>query len=83
MTTNTLSNLSTKRVVEPLPRPIISKETKVAVDTLPCWILLRQQAPLTACHHEVQNPIDNPSHIQCRGRPPGFAGGINSLIQFH
>src|SRR2546421_11457335 len=64
MTTCSATNLGSQRVMEPLPGAIITPLREVGVDTLPCWILPRQHAPLTATDDDIQNAIDDRSHLQ-------------------
>src|SRR5207302_5264551 len=71
----TLSDLSSKGVMNPLPRSIITKHAKIGVHALPCWILTRQHSPLAPCHCQVQDRIDDPSHVQCSWAPPWLCGG--------
>src|SRR2546423_1390367 len=51
--------------MEPLQVAIITPLPEVGVDTLPCRILPRQHAPLTATDDDIQNAIDDRSHLQC------------------
>src|SRR5947209_8922078 len=64
MATSLPTQLSAKRVVDALPRPIITPVSKVGVDTLPRWVLPRQHPPLTPTHDDVHDRIDDPSHLQ-------------------
>src|SRR5438874_9938178 len=65
MTTCSATNLGSQRVMEPLPGAIITPLPEVGVDTLPGRILPRQHAPLTATDDDIQNAIDDRSHLQC------------------
>src|SRR5947209_3870459 len=69
MTTGSATDLGTQRVVKPLPRSIITPLLKVGVHTLPCWILPRQHPPLASTDDNIQDRIDNRSHVQ-RARSP-------------
>src|SRR6266567_5665560 len=63
VTTSALSHLGPQRVVEPLPRSIITPLLEVGGDTLPRWILPRQHAPLASTHYHIQDRIDHRSHL--------------------
>src|SRR5438876_1876410 len=71
MTTCASTNLGTERVVKPLPRPIITPLLEVGGHTLPGRILARQHPPLTATHDDVQDAMDDRSHVQ-RARSPSW-----------
>lgn len=62
--THSLTHLSAKRVMEPLPCPIIAPLVEVGVHALPRRVLPRQHAPLTATDDNVQDRIDDRSHLQ-------------------
>src|SRR5712691_6441654 len=64
MTTCSSTKLGTKRVVEPLPGSIITELSEVGVDTLPGRILPRQHPPLATRDGQVQDGIDDRSHVQ-------------------
>src|SRR5213076_2818191 len=58
------TQLSAKRVVDTLPRSIITPLLEVAVDTLPGRILPGKHAPLASTHDKIQDRIDDRSHLQ-------------------
>src|SRR5207244_7970916 len=50
--------------MDPLPCSINLALLEVGVHALPRWVLPRQHAPLTATHDNVQDRIDDRSHLQ-------------------
>jgi hypothetical protein len=61
--TGSLTHLGSERVVKSLPRSIITPRAKIRVPTLPGRILTRQHAPLAATDHDVQDTVDDCSHV--------------------
>ncbi len=55
---------SPQRVVDALPGPVIPPSAKIAIHALPFGIFLGQHPPLDATHSDVQDPIDDLTHIQ-------------------
>ena len=74
MATYLPADLGSQRVVNSLPRSIIAPLLEVRVHTLPRWILVRQHPPLTATYHEIQDPIDDRSHVQRARSSSGLCG---------
>src|SRR5947209_5107983 len=64
MTTGSSTNLGSKRVVKPLPCSVIAPLLKVGVHALPRRVLPRQHPPLASADDNIQDRIDDRSHLQ-------------------
>jgi len=74
-----LSNASPKRVMDALPRSIITKRLKVGIHTWPLRIVRGKHSPLASRHYHRQDRIDHRSHTQ-RSRPSSRLGGRDQVF---
>lgn len=64
VSTSTSSYHGSHCVMNPLPRTVVTPDPKVVVDALPLRILLGQHPPLDTADNDVQDAVDDLSHIQ-------------------
>jgi len=64
MATGALTNFGPQRIVDAFPGAGSFPVPKVAVHTLPLWVLSRQHPPLDAADDDIQNRVDDLAHIQ-------------------
>src|ERR1700739_2350945 len=77
--TGLVTNLSTKRVMNALPCPIIAKLLKVRIHALPAGIVLGQHAPLASCDRQVQDRVQDGPHAQ-RSRASSWFGSWDQIF---
>ena len=69
-----LSESFVQRIVQTLPGPVFFPLSKVSVDRPPWWKVMRQQTPGTAGAQQIENGIENFTHIGLSGASACFWG---------
>ena len=76
---DSLTDPHSERVMQPTPATIVPPLPEVGVDALPRRKVARQHPPLDATHSQVENGINDQTHIQTAGASARFGCGNQML----
>ncbi|KPV54799.1 hypothetical protein SE17_01495 [Kouleothrix aurantiaca] len=71
--TSAATHVCPQAIVDALPRPVIAPNTKIMVDTFPVRVIFGQHAPLGASYQNIQDRIDDLTHVQAAWPTTGFS----------